>query len=138
MQHGTWWEKLNVALRFRRQKLVDKITVFVDIDFAVDPVSKMKADEAVMDLVKGCSIKVQSLVGTRSRHRDRRSPIMEWIGALHDRTNWCRLGVSWKQTDQMSSSEREVSIASLKGFVQISMSTSVTEQTNALCENHCV
>ena len=49
---------------------------------------------------------------------------MEWIGALHDRTNWCRLGVTWKQ--------REVSIASLKGLVQVSMPTSVTEMTNAL------
>ena len=26
---------------------------------------------------------------------------MEWIGAVHDKTNWCRLDVSWKQTDQM-------------------------------------
>ena len=49
---------------------------------------------------------------------------MEWIGALHDRTNWCRLGVTWKQ--------REVSIASLKGLVQVSMPTSVTELTHAL------
>ena len=62
---------------------------------------------------------------------------MEWIGALHDRTNWCRLGVSWIKIDQMSShsrrcSEREESIASLKGVVQISMPTSVTEPTNAL------
>ena len=32
--------KLEVALRFRRQKLVDKITVFVDSDFAGDPVSR--------------------------------------------------------------------------------------------------
>ena len=31
------------------------------------------------------------------------SPTMEWIGAIHDRTNWCCLGVSWKQIDQMSS-----------------------------------
>ena len=28
------------ALRFRRQKFVDKITVFVDSDFAGDPVSR--------------------------------------------------------------------------------------------------
>ena len=49
---------------------------------------------------------------------------MEWVGAFHDRTNWCCL-VS-------RCSEREVSIASLKGLVQISVPTSVTELTNAL------
>ena len=49
------------------------------------------------------SIQVMSLTGTRSCHHDRVSPTMEWIGALHDRTNWCRLGVSWKPIDQMSS-----------------------------------
>ena len=32
------------ALRFRRQKHVDKITVFVDSDFAGDPVSKKEHD----------------------------------------------------------------------------------------------
>ena len=32
-------EKPKAALRFRRQKHVDKITVFVDSDFAGDPVS---------------------------------------------------------------------------------------------------
>ena len=50
-----------------------------------------------------CSIQVRSVAGTRSCHHDRGSPTMEWIGALYDRTNWCRLGVSWKQIDQMSS-----------------------------------
>ena len=50
-----------------------------------------------------CSIQVRSLVGTRSCHHDRGSPTMEWTGALHDRTNWCRLGVARKQTHQMSS-----------------------------------
>ena len=30
-------EKLEAALRYRRQKHVDKITVFVDSDFAGDP-----------------------------------------------------------------------------------------------------
>ena len=33
-------EKPKAALRFRRQKHVDKITVFVDSDFAGDPVSR--------------------------------------------------------------------------------------------------
>ena len=32
--------KPEAALRFRRQKHVDKITVFVDSDFAGDPVSR--------------------------------------------------------------------------------------------------
>ena len=32
--------KLKVALRFRRQKHVDKITVFVESDFAGDPASR--------------------------------------------------------------------------------------------------
>ena len=32
--------KPNAALRFRRQKHVDKITVFVDSDFAGDPISR--------------------------------------------------------------------------------------------------
>ena len=32
--------KPKAALRFRRQKRVDKITVFVDSDFAGDPVSR--------------------------------------------------------------------------------------------------
>ena len=49
------------------------------------------------------SIQVRSLAGTRSCHHDRGSQTMEWIGAFHGRTNWCRLGASWKQIDQMSS-----------------------------------
>ena len=62
-----------------------------------------------------CSIQVRSLVGTSSCHYDRGSPAMEWMGALHDRTNWCRLGVSWKKlirchpTQLRRCSEREVS-----------------------------
>ena len=59
---------------------------------------------------------------------------MEWIGAFYDKTNCCRLGVTWKRhpTPVRRCSEREVSIASLKSLVQISMPTSVTELTNAL------
>ena len=34
------WESPEAALRYRRQKHVDKITVFVDSDFAGDPVSR--------------------------------------------------------------------------------------------------
>ena len=40
MQRDIWWETPKAALRFRRQKHVDKITVFVDSDFAGDPVSR--------------------------------------------------------------------------------------------------
>ena len=60
---------------------------------------------------------------------------MEWFGELYDMTNWCRLGVTWEQTDWMSSHSApsmQVSIAALKGLVQVSMPTSVTELTNAL------
>ena len=63
---------------------------------------------------------------------------MEWVGAFHDRT----VGVVWLShrnklirchpTQLRQCSEREVSIASLKGLVQISVPTSVTELTNAL------
>ena len=42
------------------------------------------------------SIQVRSLAGTRSCHHDRGNSAMEWIGAFYDRTNWCRLGVTWK------------------------------------------
>ena len=37
--------KYIAALRFRRQKHVDKITVFVDSDFAGDPVSRKSTAE---------------------------------------------------------------------------------------------
>ena len=57
---------------------------------------------------------------------------MEWIGAFYDRTNWCRLGVRCHPTQLRRCSEREVSIASLKGMVRVSMPTSVTDLTNAL------
>ena len=40
VQHDTWFGKPRAALRFRRQEHVDKITVFVDGDFAGDPVSR--------------------------------------------------------------------------------------------------
>ena len=62
---------------------------------------------------------------------------MEWIGAFYDRTNWCRLGVTWKQTDQMSS-HSDPSIKCKRGIdcvserSCVSMPTSVTELTNAL------
>ena len=49
------------------------------------------------------SIQDRSLAGTRLCHHDRGSSTMEWIGAFYDRTNRCRLRVTWKQTDQMSS-----------------------------------
>ena len=39
--------KPKVALRFRRQKHVDKITVFVDSDFAGDPVSRKSTTRLV-------------------------------------------------------------------------------------------
>ena len=29
--------------------------------------------------------------------------VQQWSGSVDDRTSWCRLGVSWKQIDQMSS-----------------------------------
>ena len=40
MQRGIWWQNPKAALRFRRQKHVDKIIVFVYSDFAGDPVSR--------------------------------------------------------------------------------------------------
>ena len=40
MKHDIWLGKPIAALRFRRQKHVDKITVFVNSDFAGDPVSR--------------------------------------------------------------------------------------------------
>ena len=40
VQGGIWWRKPKVALRKRRQKHVDKTTVFVDVDFAGHPVSR--------------------------------------------------------------------------------------------------
>ena len=85
------------------------------------------------------SIQVRSLAGTRSCHHDRVSPTTEWIGALYDRMKWCRLGclvgnklIRCHPTQLRRCSEREVPIASLKGLVQISMPTIVTELTIAL------
>ena len=62
---------------------------------------------------------------------------MEWIGAFHDR----KIGVvsvshgnkliRCHPTQLRRWSEREVSIASLKGLVQVSMPTTVTELTSA-------
>ena len=40
----------NAALRFRRQKHVDKITVFVDSDFAGDPVSRKNTTGSVAQI----------------------------------------------------------------------------------------
>ena len=39
-----------MALRFRRQKHVDKITVFVDSEFADDPVSRKSTTELVVQI----------------------------------------------------------------------------------------
>ena len=47
--------KLKVALRFRRQKHVDKITVFVDSDFAGDPVSRKSTTGLVAQIGKPLS-----------------------------------------------------------------------------------
>ena len=77
------------------------------------------------------SIQVRALAGTRPCHHDRGRSTMEWIGAFHDRTNWCCL-IRCHPTQLRRCSEREVSIASLKGLVQVSKLTSVTELTNAL------
>ena len=38
-------------------------------------------------------------LGTRPCHHDRGRSTMEWIGAFHDRTNRCCLGVARKQAD---------------------------------------
>ena len=40
MQRGIWWRKPKEALRFRGQEHDDKTAVFVDNDFAGDPVSR--------------------------------------------------------------------------------------------------
>ena len=42
--------KLKAALRYRRQKHVDKITVFVDSDFAGDPISKKRTTGLVAQI----------------------------------------------------------------------------------------
>ena len=66
--------------------------------------------------------------------------IQQWSGSVHSTTG--QIGVVWLShgnklirchpTQLRRCSEREVSIASLKGLVQISVPTSVTELTNAL------
>ena len=66
--------------------------------------------------------------------------IQQWCGSVHSTTG--QIGVVWfshgnkvircHSTQLRRCSEREVSIASLKGLVQVSMPTSVTELTNAL------
>ena len=66
--------------------------------------------------------------------------IQQWSGSVHSTTG--QIGVVWLShgnkligchpTQFGRCSEREVSIASLKGLVQISVPTSVTELTNAL------
>ena len=66
--------------------------------------------------------------------------IQQWIGSVHCTTG--QIGVVWLShgnklirchpTQLRRCSEREVSIASLTGLVQISVPTSVTELTNAL------
>ena len=73
------------------------------------------------------SIQVRALAGTCTCYHDRSHSTMEWVGTFHDRTNWCCLVIA-----RIRCSEREVSIASLKGLVEISVPTSVTELTNAL------
>ena len=45
------------------------------------------------------SIQVRALAGTRPCHHDRGDSTMGWIGAFHDRTNWCCLVVARKQGD---------------------------------------
>ena len=49
------------------------------------------------------AIQVRASAGTRPCHHDRGRSTMEWIGAFHDRTNRCCLGVARKQADQMLS-----------------------------------
>ena len=66
--------------------------------------------------------------------------IQQWSGSVHSTTG--QIGVVWLShgnklirchpTQLRRCSEREVSIASLKDLVQISVPTSVTELTNAL------
>ena len=66
--------------------------------------------------------------------------VQQWSGSVHSTTG--QIGVVWLShgnkllrchpTQLRRCSEREVSIASLKGLVQVSMPTSVTELTNAL------
>ena len=66
--------------------------------------------------------------------------VQQWSGSVHSTTG--QIGVVWLShgnklirchpTQLRRCSEREVSIASLKGLVQISVPTSVTELTNAL------
>ena len=51
------------ALRFRRQKHVDKITVFVDSDFAGDPVSRKRTTRLVAHI---CNHTVKSGSALRS------------------------------------------------------------------------
>ena len=65
--------------------------------------------------------------------------VQQWSGSVHSTTG--QIGVVWVShgnklirchpTQHRRCSEREVSIASLKGLVQISMPTSVTEMTSA-------
>ena len=66
--------------------------------------------------------------------------IQQWSGSVHSTTG--QIGVVWLShgnklirchpAQLRRCSEREVSIASLKGLVQMSVPTSVTELTNAL------
>ena len=66
--------------------------------------------------------------------------VQQWSGSVHSTTG--QIGVVWVShgnklirchpAQVRRCSEREVSIASLKGLVQVSMPTSVTELTNAL------
>ena len=59
--------------------------------------------------------------------------IQQWCGSVHPTTR--QIGVVWISHGNQQlrrCSEREISIASLKGLVQISLPTSVTELTNAL------
>ena len=66
--------------------------------------------------------------------------VQQWSGSVHSTTG--QIGVVWvshgnklircRPTQLRRCSEREVSIASVKGLVQVSMPTSVTELTNAL------
>ena len=48
--------KPEAALRFRRQKHVDKITVFVGSDFAGDPVSR-KSTAGLVDQIRNHTVK---------------------------------------------------------------------------------
>ena len=80
------------------------------------------------------SIQVGALAGTRPCHHDRGRSTMHsstrQIGVV-----WLSHGnklISCHPTQLRRCSEREISIASLKGLVPISVPTSVTELTNAL------